>query len=422
MALTDIVVRNAKPQDKPYKLTDSNGLFLFISPAGSKLWRFRYRFENKEQTLSIGPYPEITLSGARLKRDDARKLLANGINPTQQKRDKKEEKANIRTFETVAREWHKSSCRRWDPDHAKTVLSSLENHIFPTLGKCDIANLTTRDLLVPVKAVEAKEHLETANRLQQRIGAIMRYAVQNAYINYNPSHDMKGAISSQKTEHRPALSFDNITEFMEKINSYRGKPLTILAIKLTLLTFIRSSELRFARWSEIDFERALWCIPKRREEIAGVKYSKRGSKMRTQHLVPLCKQAVDILKKVNEISGEFELLFIGNQTPYKPMSENTINKALRIMGFDTKTDVCGHGFRTMACSAMIESGRWSKDAVERQMSHQERNSVRAAYIHKAAFLEERTQMMQWWADYLDANREGYITPYEFAHPEGNHAQ
>lgn len=417
MALTDMTVRNAKPQDKAYKLTDSNGLFLFISPAGSKLWRFRYRFENKEQTFSIGPYPEISLSEARSKRDDARKLLVNGINPAQQKRATKEAKANIRTFETVAREWHKSN-RKWDADHAKRVLTSLENHIFPSLGKCDIAKLNTRDLLIPVKAVEARNTLETASRLQQRIMAIMRYAVQNAYISYNPAHDMRGAISVQKTEHHPALPFNNITVLLKKIECYQGQPLTILAIKLALLIFIRSSELRFARWPEIDFKRSLWTIPEKRKEIPGVKFSTRGSKMRTQHLVPLCKQAVDILEQINEISGEFELVFTGDHDPYKPMSENTVNKALRNMGFDTKTDVCGHGFRAMACSAMIESGLWSKDAVERQMSHQERNTVRAAYTHLAQHLEERKQMMQWWADYLDANREAYVTPYEFAHPHG----
>lgn len=416
MALTDMTVRNAKPQDKAYKLTDSNGLFLFISPAGSKLWRFRYRFENKEQTFSIGPYPEISLSEARSKRDDARKLLVNGINPAQQKRDTKEAKASIRTFEAVAREWHKSN-RKWDADHAKRVLTSLETHVFPTLGQRDIAELNTRDLLVPVKAAEARGNIDTAGRLQSRISNILRYAVQNAYITYNPAHDMRGAVSAQKTEHRPALPFDNVTTLLEKIDAYKGQPLTILAIRLALLIFIRSSELRFARWPEIDFKRALWTIPEKRKEIPGVKYSTRGAKMRTPHLVPLCKQAVEILEQIKEISGEFELVFTGDHNPYKPMSENTVNKALRLMGFDTKTDVCGHGFRTMACSAMIESGLWSKDAVERQMSHKERSNVRAAYIHLAEHYEERKQMMQWWADYLDANREGYVTPYEFAHPE-----
>lgn len=418
MALTDMAARNAKcPADKKFiKIYDADKLYLFVFSTGSKRWRFLYHFNGKPQTYLIGPYPEISLAEARLKRDEAKKQLANGIDPSQGKREQKKGMANIRTFETVAREWHKSN-RKWDPAHAKRVLTSLETHLFPTLGKCDIAKLNTRDLLAPVKIVEARDNIDTAGRLQSRITNIMRFAVQNAYISYNPALDMKGAISAQKTEHRPALPFNSVTALLEKINSYHGQPLTILAIKLALLIFIRSSELRFARWPEIDFKRSLWTIPEKREEIPGVRFSTRGAKMGTPHLVPLCKQAVEILEQISEISGEFELVFTGDHNPHKPMSENTINKALRKMGFDTKTDVCGHGFRTMACSAMIESGLWSKDAVERQMSHQERSNVRAAYIYLAEHLEERKQMMQWWADYLDANREGYVTPYEFAHPE-----
>lgn len=413
MALTDMTVRNTKPQDRAYKLTDSNGLFLFISPAGSKLWRFRYRFENKEQTFSIGPYPAISLSEARTKRDDARKLLANGINPAQQKRDVKEEKASIRTFETVAREWHKSN-RNWDKDHAVRILTSLENHLFPLLGKRNIAELNTRDLLQPVKAVEAKGNIYTAGRLQSRITNIMRFAVQNAYITYNPAHDMRGAVTAQKTEHHPALPFCNMTTLLEKIGTYQGQPLTILAIRLALLIFIRSSELRFARWNEIDFSRSLWTIPEKRQEIPGVKYSTRGAKMRTPHLVPLCKQAVAILEQIKEISADFLFVFPGAHTLDKPMSENTVNKALRTLGYNTKTDICGHGFRTMACSALNEASLWSKDAIERRMSHKERNGVRAAYIHKAEHLEERREMMQWWSDYLDICREGFVAPYIYA--------
>lgn len=413
MALTDMAVRNAKPKDKAYKLTDSNGLFLFISSAGSKLWRFRYRFDGKEQTLSVGSYPELSLSDARVKRDEARKTLSDGKNPAQQKRDQKEGKTSIRTFESVAREWHKSN-RKWVDTHAAKVLTSLERNLFPALGKRNIAELNTRDLLMPVKAVEAKGHIETATRLQQRVQAIMRFAVQNAYISYNPAQDMRGAVSSPEREHRPALPFNNVTTLLENISNYRGQPLTILAINLALLTFVRSSEFRFSRWHEVDFERALWTIPPKRIPIPGVKFSERGSKMKTPHLVPLSRQALALLQQVKAITGGCELIFTGAHHSFKAMSENTVNKALRLMGYDTKTDICGHGFRTMACSAMIESGQWSKDAVERQMSHQERNNVRAAYIHLAEHMEERKQMMQWWADYLDANREGYITPYEFS--------
>lgn len=187
-----------------------------------------------------------------------------------------------------------------------------------------------------------------------------------------------------------------------------------MSTRLTLLIFIRSSELRFARWPEIDFEKAMWTIPPERKPIEGVKYSHRGSKMRTEHLVPLPGQALDLLKQIHAISGEHELVLTGDHNPWKPMSENTVNNALRLMGYDTKVDVCGHGFRAMACSSLIESGLWSKDAVERQMSHQERNGVRAAYIHKAEFLDERRLMLQWWADFLDANAEKSVSPFDFA--------
>lgn len=187
-----------------------------------------------------------------------------------------------------------------------------------------------------------------------------------------------------------------------------------MAVELTLLVFIRSSERHFARWSEVDFETAMWTIPGEREALDGVKHSQRGSKMRTPHLIPLSCQALGILEKIKGINGNRELIFVGDHDPRKPMSENTVNKALRVMGYDTKVEVCGHGFRTMACSSLIESGLWSRDAVERQMSHQERSSVRAAYIHKAEHLGERRLMLQWWADYLDANREKGVSPFDFA--------
>lgn len=242
----------------------------------------------------------------------------------------------------------------------------------------------------------------------------MRYAVQCGLIDYNPAQEMAGAVASSNRVHRPALELKRLPELLRRIDGYTGRPLTRLAVELTLLIFIRSSELRFARWSEIDFETAMWTIPAEREAIEGVKYSQRGSKMRTPHLVPLSRRALEILKQVHKLSGERDFVFVGDHNPRKPMSENTVNKALRVMGYDTKVEVCGHGFRTMACSSLIESGLWSKDAVERQMSHMERNSVRAAYIHKAEHLDERRLMLQWWADFLDANRESGITPFDYA--------
>lgn len=414
MALTDTKVRAAKPDEKAYTLTDSDGLFLYIHPNGSKYWRFRFRFGGKQHLMAFGVYPEISLADARERRDAARKQVALGIDPREHKKELKEEQQKeFNTFEKVARDWHATN-QRWSEGHSYRVLKSLEDNIFSALGKRNIAELKTRDLLEPIKAVEMSGRLEVAARLQQRVTGIMRYAVQSGLIDYNPAQDMAGAVATGKRVHRAALELKRLPEFLQRIDDYKGRPLTKLAVKLTLLVFIRSSELRFARWDEIDFENAMWTIPAEREAIEGVKHSHRGSKMRIPHLVPLSRQAIEILKQIYQFSGNHELIFIGDHNPRKPMSENTVNNALRVMGYDTKTEVCGHGFRTMACSSLIESGLWSKDAVERQMSHQERNSVRAAYIHKAEHIEERRLMVQWWADYLDANREKGVSPFDFA--------
>lgn len=413
MALTDTKVRAAKPDEKAYTLTDSDGLFLYVHPNGSKYWRFRFRFGGKQHLMAFGVYPEISLADARERRDSARKQVALGIDPREHKKELKEEQLKeFNTFEKIARDWHATN-KKWSEGHSHRVLKSLEDNIFDAIGKRNIAELKTRDLLEPIKAVEMSGRLEIAARLQQRVTAIMRYAVQSGLIDYNPAQDMAGAISAGKRIHRPALELNRLPEFLQRIENYSGRLLTKLAVKLTLLVFIRSSELRFARWEEIDFTNAMWTIPAERQPIEGVKFSYRGSKMRTPHLVPLSEQAINILKQIKRLSGDHELIFIGDHNPRKPMSENTVNNALRAMGYDTKTEVCGHGFRTMACSSLIESGIWSKDAVERQMSHQERNSVRAAYIHKAEHLKERRLMVQWWADYLDVNREKWISPFNY---------
>ncbi|HDR2693643.1 tyrosine-type recombinase/integrase [Enterobacter pseudoroggenkampii] len=414
MALTDIKVRSAKPQEKEYTLVDGDGMFLLIHPNGSKYWRFRFRFGGKQHLMAFGVYPETSLADARHKREEARRLVAAGVDPREHKRAVKEEQAKeTATFESVAREWHATN-KKWSEDHSRRVLKSLEDNLFSAIGKRSIEELKTRDLLAPIKLVEATGRFEVASRLQQRTTAIMRYAVQSGLINYNPAQEMAGAVASSNRVHRPALELKRLPELLHRIDGYTGRPLTRLAVELTLLIFIRSSELRFARWSEIDFETAMWTIPAEREAIEGVKYSQRGSKMRTPHLVPLSRQALAILQQVHKISGDRDFVFIGDHNPRKPMSENTVNKALRVMGYDTKVEVCGHGFRTMACSSLIESGLWSRDAVERQMSHMERNSVRAAYIHKAEHLDERKLMLQWWADFLDFNRNSYTTPFDFA--------
>ncbi|HDE1199738.1 TPA: tyrosine-type recombinase/integrase [Klebsiella pneumoniae] len=413
MALTDIKVRTTKPSDKPFKLTDGQGMHLLINPNGSKYWRLQYRFDGKQKVLALGVYPMVSLGEARRKRDEAKKLVSDGIDPSEKKKADKIEQSEALTFEAVARDWHTACKRKWSDSHSERVLKSMKDGLFTAIGKRKISELNTRDLIAPIKAVEASGRLEVAARLQQRTTAIMRYAVQNGLIDYNPAQDMSGAITVAKRTHRPALPFDRFSELLERIESFKGRKLTKLAVKLTLLIFIRSSELRFARWSEIDFENAMWTIPGEREPLPGVKHSHRGSKMKTPHLVPLSRQALELLKAIREISGECDLVFIGDHDFRKPMSENTVNKALRSMGYDTTVEVCGHGFRAMACSALIESGKWSRDAVERQMSHQERNSVRAAYIHKAEHLDERRLMLQWWADYLDETTKRRIAPFDF---------
>ncbi|EKM5758941.1 tyrosine-type recombinase/integrase [Cronobacter turicensis] len=414
MALTDTKVRSAKPEAKEYSLVDGDGMFLLIHPNGSKYWRFRFRFGGKQHLMAFGVYPETSLADARQKREEARRLVAAGVDPREHKRAVKEEQAKeVITFESVARDWHASN-QKWSESHSGRVLKSLEDNLFDAIGKRNIAELKTRDLLIPIKAVEMSGRLEVAARLQQRTTAIMRFAVQSGLIDYNPAQEIAGAVATAKRQHRAALELNRIPQLLHRIDTYTGRPLTRLALELTLLVFIRSSELRFARWSEVDFDTAMWTIPGEREPLEGVKHSHRGSKMRTPHLVPLSRQALAILEQIKSMSGNRELIFVGDHDPRKPMSENTVNKALRVMGYDTKVEVCGHGFRTMACSSLIESGLWSKDAVERQMSHQERNSVRAAYIHKAEHLGERRLMVQWWADYLDANREKGISPFDFA--------
>ncbi|AFI88585.1 DUF4102 domain-containing protein [Pectobacterium parmentieri] len=415
MALTDVVARTAKPREKAYKLADAHGLYLLVSPNGSKRWYLKYRFEGKESRIAFGAYPLVSLAKAREKRDEIRLLLLEGIHPTEKREEEKEQAQEaLNTFEKVAQDWHRNiSQNRWSETHAGRVWRDMERNLLPAIGHRHIADLKTKDLLEPLKVVEQNGHLDLASRLRQRVTDIMRYAVQNDLIERNPAQDLSGAIAAPKATHRPALKLNTLPDFLARIERHKGRALTRLALKLTLCVFIRSSELRFARWPEIDFKRAMWTIPAEREAIPGVKHSQRGAKMRSEHLVPLSRQALALLEEIKAISGAHELIFPGDRRPTKPMSENTVNNALRTMGYDTTTEVCGHGFRTMACSALVESGQWSRDAVERQMSHQERNGVRAAYIHKAEHLDERRLMLQWWADYLDANREEYVVPYEF---------
>ncbi|WP_048985542.1 tyrosine-type recombinase/integrase, partial [Klebsiella pneumoniae] len=356
-------------------------------------------------------YPAVSLSDARQQREGIRKMLALNINPVKQRAAERGSRTPETVFKTVALAWHKSN-RKWSQNTADRLLASLNNHIFPVIGHLSVSELKPRHFIDLLKGIEEKGLLEVASRTRQHLSNIMRYAVHQGLIDTNPAASLDGVTAPPVRHHYPALPLERLPELLERIDGYhQGRELTRLAVLLTLHVFIRSSELRFARWSEIDFRNRVWTIPGTREAIAGVRYSGRGAKMRTPHIVPLSEQAVAILERIKEISGEYELVFPGDHNPYKPMCENTVNKALRLMGYDTKKDICGHGFRAMACSALMESGMWSQDAVERQMSHQERNNVRLAYIHKAEHLEARQAMMQWWSDYLDACREIWVPPY-----------
>lgn len=411
MSLTDAKIRTLKASDKPFKVSDSHGLYLLVKPGGSRHWYLKYRINGNESRIALGAYPVVSLSDARQQREGIRKMLALNINPAQQRATERSSRRPETVFKNVALAWHKSN-KKWSQNTADRLLASLNNHVFPVIGHKSVSELKPRHFIDLLKGIEEKGLLEVASRTRQYLNNIMRHAVHQGLIDTNPAVNLEGVTTPPVRRHYPALPLERLPEMLERIESYhQGRELTRLSVLLTLHLFIRSSELRFARWSEIDFTNRVWTIPATREPIIGVRYSGRGAKMRMPHIVPLSEQAITILKQIKDITGNNELVFPGDHNPYKPMCENTVNKALRVMGYDTKKDICGHGFRAMACSALMESGLWAKDAVERQMSHQERNTVRMAYIHKAEHLEARTAMMQWWSDYLDMCREYYIPPY-----------
>ncbi|EHR0297184.1 integrase arm-type DNA-binding domain-containing protein [Escherichia coli] len=411
MSLTDAKIRTLKPSDKPFKVSDSHGLYLRVKPGGSRHWYLKYRISGKESRIALGAYPAISLSDARQQREGIRKMLALNINPVQQRAAVRGSRTPEKVFKNVALAWHKSN-RKWSQNTADRLLASLNNHIFPVIGNLPVSELKPRHFIDLQKGIEEKGLLEVASRTRQHLSNIIRHAVHQELIDTNPAANLGGVTTPPVRRHYPALPLERLPELLERIGAYhQGRELTRHAVLLMLHVFIRSSELRFARWSEIYFTNRVWTIPATREPIIGVHYSGRGAKMRMPHIVPLSEQSIAILKQIKDITGNNELIFPGDHNPYKPMCENTVNKALRVMGYDTKKDICGHGFRAMACSALMESGLWAKDAVERQMSHQERNTVRMAYIHKAEHLEARKAMMQWWSDYLEACRESYAPPY-----------
>lgn len=331
MALTDKQARSAKPAEKPYKLADSLGLYLLVKPNGSRIWYLKYRFEGKESRVSFGSYPETSLADAREKRDETRKILKSGFNPSQQRRSEKNIVDESRTFQYIAILWHTECLKLWSEGHANKILICLNRYVFPTIGAMDIAKIETRHLAQLIRTIDDKGVHDVAGRVRQHLTKIMRRAIQKGVIKYNPGFDLDGVVTPVVAQHHPALPLKRLPELLGNIDSYsKGRKLTRLALELNLLVFLRSNELRLARWDEFNLKARIWTVPAQREAIKGVKFSERGAKMKDEHLVPLSAQAVVLLEQIKEITGESPFVFAGAHSMDKPMSENTINKALRV--------------------------------------------------------------------------------------------
>jgi len=384
--LSDAKARNASVRAKPYKISDGEGLFLLITPAGGKYWRLKYFIAGKEKLLALGVYPEVSLADARDRRAKARSAIAAGNDPGEVKREAKRIllQKHETTFELVAREWHDNRLSRWTTPHAKKILKRLEMHVFPRIGKRPIADITTADLLSVMRKIE--EHgAEIAHRLLQVCGQVFTYAIVTQRISINPAVSLRGALKPVVRNNHAFLKPNELPEYLGKLDVYDGATQTRLALKFLLLTFVRTAELRGAAWAEIDLDKAEWRIPAER------------MKMRDPHIVPLSRQAVTILREMKPHSHNSAFVFPNQHKPSGQMSENTILYALYRMGYHSRAT--GHGFRSTASTVLNESG-FSPDVIERQLAHSERDKVRAAYNH-AQYLPERRKMMQWWADYLD---------------------
>jgi integrase len=402
--LTDTAVRTAKARTKPYKLFDGGGMYLYVKPIErkprvSKLWRLKYRHAGKEKLLALGAYPAIPLAGARKARERARELLAAGGDPGGAKREQKRQAklAAADSFEAIAREWHEKHRDRWTPDHAGRVIESLEADAFPQLGHRPISQLEPQDVIATLRRVEHRGALDVSHRVLQRIAAVFRYAVHAGRLKTNPAADLRGVLKTRKVKHRPAMSRDALPGFLAKLDAYDGDPITKLGLRLLLLTFVRTKELRFATWDEFDLDAGEWRIPAAR------------MKMRAPHFVPLSKQAVRALKELRQFSNGKGFVLPNRSDRTKPISENTMLYALYRMGYHSQAT--GHGFRATASTTLNEIG-FRPDVIERQLAHAERNQVRAAY-HRSEYIEERRKMMQTWADVLDTAAAGKVVTGRF---------
>jgi integrase len=400
--LSEVKVRTIKPQNKDFKLFDGGGLFLLVTKSGGKLWHFKYRFDKKEKKLALGSYPEISLLNARQRRDEARRLLAQGIDPSADRKAQKQAiLQEIETFELIAREWHTRFLSTWTTKYAETLMSRLELYIFPWIGKKPIAEIKAPELLAVLRRIESRGILDTTQRVRIICGQVFRYAVVTGRAERDPTTDLKGALPQPKRTHRAAITDPKKAgKLLRAIDGYQGSFVVQCALKLAPLVFLRPGELRRGEWEEISFENAEWNIP--------------GSKMKMEepHLVPLSKQAIEILTELYKLTGNGRYIFPG-RTSQRPMSDNAILAALRNMGY-AKEEMSGHGFRAMARTILDEVLQVRPDFIEHQLAHAVRDPNGRAY-NRTAHLVERKKMMQKWADYLDGLKAGAkVIPFKSA--------
>jgi len=397
MPLTDTAIRNAKPADKPVRLFDGSGLYLEVAPAGGKWWRFKYRFGSKEKRISLGVYPDVSLADARKRREQARQKLASGVDPGEaRKAEKRTARLNAEnSFEAIAREWHAKYLTTWSEGHGARLLRRLEVDAFPWIGDKPIADLTPPDVLDILRRVEKRGALETAHRLRENIGQVMRYAVATGRALRDISVDLRGALPPVQEKHFAAITDpDQVGELLRTIDHYQGTFSVSCALKLAPMLFQRPGELRNAEWSEFDLDSATWTIPSDR-----MKRTKQGKASGGAHIVPLPSQAVTILRELHPLTGSGRFLFPSVRTQDRPMSDNTVNAALRRLGYDNSM-MTGHGFRAMARTILDEVLGISPTIIEAQLAHAVKDPLGRAY-NRTAYLSQRRAMMQAWAAYLD---------------------
>ena len=391
MPLTETAIRNAKPGTKPYKLADGGGLYLLVNPTGSRLWRLKYRVSGREKVLAIGAYPDVLLAKARERRTEARRQLVEGVDPSAfKKQERQKAKAAVtNTFRSIAEEHLAKLAREGLADITLNKRRWLLGFAYPVLGERDVATISAKELLEVLRTIEETGRHETARRMRAALGAVFRYAIATARAENDPTFALRDALTTPKVTHRAAVTTPNaFGALLRAIDGYQGQPASAAALRLMPLLFPRPGELRMATWQEFDLVKNVWSVPAER------------MKTRLPHRVPLPPQAVEILHDLRRLTGNQPFVFPCIGVAKKPISENTMNGALRRLGF--RSDVAtAHGFRATASTLLNESGRWNPDAIERQLAHAERNQVRRAYT-RGEHWDERVKMMNWWADYLDA--------------------